>query len=121
MSAKRILIVDDEAELLELVKMRLEAHQYEVLTAASGTSGLECALKERPDLILLDVMMPGMDGNEVLRRLRHDERTRSIPVIMLTAKGDTRSILNAQSLWATDYFIKPFEASELLACIRKYL
>ena len=117
---KSILVVDDESELVELMKMGLEANGYQVITASDGKAGLETAVREKPDLILLDLMMPEMDGYEVLRRLRRLPAMRAIPVIMLTAKRDTRSILLTQELRATDYFIKPFESDALLACISKH-
>ena len=117
----KILVVDDEPQLVELLKMRLEVMGYSVLTAYDGQEGLAKATQEHPDLILLDIMMPKMDGCETLSRLKQQPETRAIPVIMLTAKGDTHSITRLQALRATDYFIKPFDATELLAFIRKYL
>jgi DNA-binding response OmpR family regulator len=117
----KILIVDDEPELREMLTMRLEANGYEVITAADGEEGLEQTKKEKPDLILLDIMMPGMDGLIVLSRLRNNLETSFIPVIMLTAKGDTSAIMESQRAGATDYVIKPFEPSQLLALIKRYL
>jgi DNA-binding response OmpR family regulator len=120
MMPKRILIIDDEIEFAEMVKMRLEANRYIVETAANGEEGLKKIQAQMPNLILLDVMMPGLDGYEVLRRLRHDPKMRHVPVVMLTAKGETKSIFKAQDLGSTDYLIKPCESAELLATVQKY-
>ena len=117
----KILLVDDEPDFVEMTKMRLEAQDYEVETAFDGNSGIYAAQRENPDLILLDVMMPGVDGFAVLRELRKNSATRSIPVIMLTAKGETKSIFKAQELRANDYLIKPCESEELLSVVRKNL
>ncbi len=121
MAKKRILVVDDEVDMVDGIKIMLEADSYEVITAFDGQEGLRKAQKESPDLILLDVMMPKMDGFEVLRRLRADSETQDIPVIMLTAKGDTESLFEASSLGSTDFFIKPFDAQELSNFIRRYI
>lgn len=118
--AKRILVIDDEADIVELIKAELEASHYEVTAAYDGESGLGKAFKEMPDLILLDIMMPKKSGYDVLSQLRNNEKTRNLPVIILSAKGETRSILESQNLGVTDYLIKPFEAQELLAYIRRY-
>ena len=118
---KSILIIDDEPEFAEMLKMRLEASAHNVQTAASGEEGLEKAAAEAPGLILLDVMMPGIDGYEVLRRLRTDDATRKIPVVMLTAKGEAKSIFKAQEMGAKDYIIKPCPSDELLRLVRRYV
>jgi len=121
MVKKRILVVDDEVDMVEGIKIMLEADNYEVIAAFDGQEGLQKAQEERPDLILLDVMMPKMDGFETLRRIRADSETQHIPVIMLTAKGDTDSMFKAHDLGSTDFFIKPFDAQELLDFIRRYI
>ena len=118
---KTILIVDDEVQFSEVLQMRLEANRYAVQTAASGEEGLQKAASLQPGLILLDVMMPGIDGYETLRRLRQDTKTRQIPVVMLTAKGESKSIFRAQELGASDYIIKPCPSEELLQMVRRYL
>lgn len=117
----KILLVDDEPALVDMVKMRLEANKYEVITAYNGREGLEKADAEKPDLILLDIMMPEMDGYEVLRKLRHKSEMLDIPVIMFTAKTDSQSIFETQDLKATDYIIKPFNPKDLLRLIKKYI
>lgn len=118
---EKILFIDDEPDLVKVVAVRLEASKYRVITASDGKEGLEKARIENPNLILLDIMMPGMDGFEVLRELKRDPKTTDIPVIMLTAKGESQSLFKAQELQSTDYLIKPFEAEELLSLIKKYL
>jgi DNA-binding response OmpR family regulator len=117
---KKILIVDDEPDFVEMVTMRLEANGYDVISANDGASGLACAKTEAPNLILLDVMMPGMDGFEVLRQLSRDPATRAIPVIMLTAKGESRSIFRAQEMGATDYLIKPMNSEQMLKMLARH-
>ena len=118
---KHILIIEDEAEFAALLKMRLEANKFHVTIASNGEKGLQQIKASVPNLILLDVMMPGIDGYEVLRRLRREPATRHTPIIMLTAKGESKSIFKAQDLGATDYLIKPCESTELLVIGRKYL
>ncbi len=118
---KRILLIDDEPEFVELITLRLEANQYEVMAASNGQEGFNKALSEKPDLIFLDIMMPRKNGLELLPQLKQHEQTRLIPVIMLTAKADTRSMLESQKLGATDYLIKPFDSKELLAVIQRYV
>ena len=119
--SKRILLVDDEADLLTLVQARLAANGYEVITAHNGLEGLEKASKEKPNLILLDVMMPRKDGFEVLRELKSNIETTSIPVVMLTAKGESQSFSKAKDLGAIDYITKPFNAEALLDLVKRYL
>ena len=121
MARKKILIVDDEADLVELLKTELEASGYDVIAALDGEQGVQKALLEKPDLLILDIMMPKMDGYEVLSQLRNNARTKHLPVIILSAKGETYSILDLQNLGATDYLIKPFESEEFLETIQKYL
>lgn len=118
---KKILIIDDERDLVEKLKKRLEMSGYEVSGAHNGFEGLEKAKKERPHLILLDIMMPDLDGFEVLNRLRKSMETALTHVIMITAKGDTPSILMAEKSFATDYIIKPFQIPDLLNMIQKYI
>lgn len=117
---KTILIVDDEPDFVDMITLRLEANGYRVLKAYDGDSAFEEARRSNPDLILLDVMMPGKDGFKVLRELRRDEATRDTPVVMLTARGETKSIFKAQDSGATDYLIKPCESAELVQTCAKY-
>jgi len=117
---EKILIVDDELEVIESMQEWLEVHGFEVLTAQDGKTGLGIAFGEKPDLILLDVVMPGMSGYQMLQRLRAKEETRNIPVLMLTAKGRVEDILESQSL-RVDHFVKPADSEELLATVKKQL
>jgi CheY-like chemotaxis protein len=117
---KKILVVDDEPEFVEMIRMRLESAGYEVLEANDGYDGLAKARGQNPSLILLDVMMPGLDGFRMLQKLRQDPDTNPIPVVMLTAKGESKSILKAQQHGARDYLIKPIESKELMAMVRRY-
>jgi len=117
----KILLIDDEKDLVETLTFRLEANGYEVIKAYDGREALEKAGKERPNLILLDVMMPQIDGFEVLKRLKNNSETERIPVIMLTCKKESSSIFKGEDLGALDYIIKPFEAEELLRLIKKYI
>lgn len=119
--AKRILVVDDEPALVEMIKKRLEANDYEVITSYGGQEALDKAETEKPDLILLDIMMPGMDGFQTLGRLRGSQVTRYTPVIMLTCKGETSSIFKAHDLGSTDYIIKPFDPKRLLDVIKRHI
>jgi DNA-binding response OmpR family regulator len=117
---KKILMIDDEQDYADMVQMRLEANHYEVVTANNGADGLQAAQTQHPDLILLDVMMPGMDGFEVLRKLRRSETTKHIPVVMLTAKGESKAIFHSQELGANDHLIKPCESQELLDVVARH-
>ena len=112
MSSKKILLVDDDETLLELVADQMRAVGYVPVTAKGGIEGLQLATETAPDLVVLDVMMPGMDGWEVCRRLR--ERS-SVPIIMLTAKGEEIDKLRGFHLGVDDYVTKPFSFAELVA------
>ena len=119
--AQKILIIDDEPDLIRLLESRLKSYKYEVLSAFDGNAGLELARSKRPDLIILDVVMPGMGGFEVLNHLKHTSETSGIPVIMLTQKKDSGSMLDAEEMGGTDYISKPFEPGELLKIIKRYI
>ena len=116
----KILAIDDEPEFLEQVKIFLEQEGHKVETALDGVTGLEKVSQFQPGLILLDIIMPGMDGFEVLKRLSWKQGTNQIPVVMLTAKGETESVFKAQDLSAMDYLIKPFTAESLLEVVNRY-
>ncbi len=118
---KKILIVDDEAELRATLRQWLEQAKYYILEAADGRQALNVIRNERPHLVLLDVKMPEMDGWEVLQAIRADDEMSSLPVIMLTAYGETDSLLESQRMHANDFFIKPFKLEELLIFIKRYL
>lgn len=116
----KILVIDDEPEIVRQVESWLAEKPYKVIGANDGKTGLEAVAREHPDLILLDIMMPGMKGHEVLRALKLSAGTRGIPVIMLSQKLGTSSILDAQDYGASDYLTKPFLPEELLKTIRMY-
>lgn len=118
--AKRILLVDDEQDILDLLKYNLEAEGYETISASDGLQALELA-QSGPDLIILDVMLPGKDGWEVLRQLRQTENTKHIPVIFLTAKGGEIDEVVGLELGADDYIVKPISIRKLLARVKTVL
>ena len=118
---KKILVVDDSPSISMLMKAELEENDFEVVTASDGSEGIKKAEEESPDLILLDVMMPGRDGFETLEDLKAQETTKQIPVIMLSGKGDTSALFEGQELGAADYVIKGCEMPELLKCIRRHI
>ena len=117
----RILVVDDDPVNVEVLRVRLSAQGYEVVTAIDGEEGLQRARELEPDLVLLDVMMPKLDGISVLKELKADITLRFMPVILLTAKADTRDIVNGLGAGADDYLTKPFEQSALVARVRSLL
>jgi len=119
--AKRILMVDDEPEFLEMVKTRLEAGGYEVITASDGQQGLDKAKKEKPDLIILDLMLPKMDGYKVCGFLKKDTRYSGIPIIILSARAQEEDMKLGEELGADAYIIKPFDAPVLLNKIKEFL
>lgn len=114
----RILIVEDEKKIARFLELELKHEGYEVLTAFDGRSGLDTALNEDPDLLILDLMLPELSGIEVCRRLRH---TSDVPIIMLTAKGEVEDRIIGLELGADDYLIKPFSPRELVARVRALL
>jgi two-component system alkaline phosphatase synthesis response regulator PhoP len=113
-----VLVVDDEAPIRLLCRVNLEAEGMNVLEAADGPSGLEAARRERPDVILLDVMMPGLDGWRVAEELLEDSATASIPIIFLTARAELRDRARGLDLGGLDYVTKPFNPVELAGLIR---
>jgi diguanylate cyclase (GGDEF)-like protein len=121
LSLGKILVVEDEAALRTILKLQLEGAGYEVATAQDGVEGLERVNGDPPDLILLDLMMPRMDGCEVCRRLKSSFVTSHIPVIMLTARGELRDKLAGLEIGANDYVSKPYSHQELLARVRNIL
>jgi two-component system, OmpR family, alkaline phosphatase synthesis response regulator PhoP len=121
MSGEKILIVDDEEDILELVAYNLNREGYKTVKAASGEDALKKSLSETPDLIVLDLMLPGIDGLDVMKKLRKESATKKIPTIMLTAKGEEADIITGLELGADDYITKPFSPRVLLARIRAIL
>lgn len=115
---QRILVIEDETNIQELLKYNLEKNGYKVVVADNGVDGLKEAAANVPDLILLDLMLPGLDGLEVCKRLRADKRTKKVPIFMLTAKGEELDKVLGLELGADDYITKPFSIKELVARIR---
>ncbi|MGA7829155.1 MAG: response regulator transcription factor [Geobacteraceae bacterium] len=118
---KTILIIEDERDLLDLVAFNLEREGYRVLTALDGKDGLETAQTRHPDLIILDLMLPGIMGTDICRILKNSEKTASIPIIMLTAKGEEIDRVVGFEVGADDYVVKPFSNRELMLRIRAIL
>jgi DNA-binding response OmpR family regulator len=116
-----VLIIDDEEDVRRVVELNLRADGFEVYTASSGKSGIEVARKNKPKLILLDVMMPGMSGLEVLMELKWDKKLMKIPVIMLTAKSTVGDMDHAFNRRADDYITKPFDGENLGKLVSKKL
>lgn len=116
---KKILIVDDEEDVLSMLKLRLEAFGFAVFTASDGNSGYAAAKEVAPDLIILDLMLPGMDGYQVCRLLKFDQKYRAIPIIMLTAKSQAEDKEWGAKTGADSYFTKPFDAAQLTAKIKE--
>ena len=119
--AERVLIVDDTLQNIQVLGTVLREQQYQINVAQNGLQALEMVAKVPPDLILLDVMMPEMDGFETCTRLKADEKTREIPIIFLTAKVETEDIVRGFELGAVDYVTKPFNSTELLARVKTHL
>lgn len=120
-SQAKILLVDDEPDLVGTVKYRLKFCHYEVVTASDGKEGLEKAVSEKPDLILLDTNMPVMNGHEMLEHLRNNPELKNIPVIMLTALCEPQDIASASAHGIADYVTKPFDFTELMEKIKSAL
>ena len=121
MDRKKILLVDDSSTVLLMEKMILSKSPYDLVTASDGQEGLDKAVAERPDLILLDVVMPRMDGFEVCRRIRQRDEMRGVPVIMVTTRGELTSVETGYQSGCTDYITKPINGLELLSKVKNYL
>ena len=121
MAKQTILIVDDEASIRDMVAMTLELNGFDCLEAADAITAHSLIVDQRPDLVLLDWMMPGTSGIELSRRLRRDNATKEIPIIMITAKGEERNKIEGLETGADDYVTKPFSTKELMARIRAVL
>lgn len=118
---KKILVVDDEPNILKLVSFILTSRGYEVIEASLGAEGIAKAKAEKPDLIILDVMMPKMDGFKAAKRLRADKATSTIPILMLSSKAQFEDKMRGIESGAMDYITKPFEKDELLQKIESFL
>lgn len=121
MSDGRVLAIEDESDILEVIQYNLEREGYEVLTSKNGEDGLELIREEHPDLILLDLMLPDLDGLEVCRKIRSDDEIKQIPVIMVTAKDTESEVVLGLGVGADDYITKPFNPKELVARVKAVL
>ncbi|RDE11322.1 MAG: two-component system response regulator [Candidatus Thorarchaeota archaeon] len=118
---KKILVVDDEHLTTELAKVILEKHNFSVIIAEDGETALSLAQRENPDLILLDAVLPTMDGFTVCKKLRENKGFKNVPILMLTAKGSSNDIEKGRAAGADEYIIKPFSGKALVATIRRHL
>jgi two-component system, OmpR family, alkaline phosphatase synthesis response regulator PhoP len=121
MAKTKILVVDDEADIRELVRLNLAREGYEVLECESGEQALSLAHAQTPDLVVLDLMLPGMDGLEVCRKLKTDPKTAPTPIVILTAKGEETDVVAGLEVGADDYVVKPFSGKVLAARVRRLL
>ncbi|MEW6685142.1 MAG: response regulator [Candidatus Edwardsbacteria bacterium] len=115
---KKVLVVDDEPYIARVIRFKLEQEGFTVISAGNGLEGLQRMKEEKPDLVILDVMMPGMDGFEVYRQMKEEEELKKIPVIILTAKGQEVDRQKGLELGAADYITKPFSPTKLLQQIK---
>ena len=121
MAAEKILVVDDDETILDVVEENLNQHGFQPTRANSGEAALNSIAQDKPDAIILDWQMPGIDGNEVLKRLQADENTKQIPVMMLTAKSEVSDVSESLMLGAKDYIVKPFDHDNLIVRLRNIL
>lgn len=119
--SKVVLVVDDEADVLELVRYNLEKNGYRVITAVTGEEAVKKAMSALPNLVVLDLMLPGIDGLEVCKQLKSNPKTENIPVVMLTAKGEESDVVVGLEVGADDYITKPFSPKVLIARVRRIL
>jgi two-component system phosphate regulon response regulator PhoB len=120
-AGEKIVVIEDEPDILELLQFNLGREGYEVAAAGTGSEGLATVRRETPDLVLLDLLLPGVDGLDVCRQLRADPETRDVPIIMVTAKGEESDVVLGLGLGADDYVQKPFSPRELIARVRAVL
>ena len=118
---KKILIVDDEADILEILKFVLEAQGYECITASDGEEGLNLAREVKPDLIILDVMMPKINGYKISRLLKYDNKYKNIPILMITARSQEEDKIIGEETGADEYITKPFNVDFVVEKVKSYL
>jgi two-component system alkaline phosphatase synthesis response regulator PhoP len=121
MAKETILVIEDERDIVEVLEYNFQREGYTVLSATNGEKGLELARTKRPAVIILDIMLPGLDGLEVAKRLRQDPNTREISIVMLTAKGEESDVILGLGVGADDYVVKPFKLKELIARVKAVL
>ena len=118
---KKVLVCDDDAAILRVLEVNLQIEGYEVLTAKDGEEAVQLALESQPDLVILDVMMPRLDGYQACEKMKANDELRETPVIFLSARGERADIAEARSLGAAEYLTKPFDPMELLERVAKLL
>ena len=121
MSGQKVVVIEDEPDIQEVIEYNLSREGFRVLTASTGDEGVRRVVKEAPDLVLLDLLLPGLDGIEVCRKLKMDPVTQKIPIIMVSAKGEESDIVLGLGVGADDYISKPFRPKELIARVRAVL
>ena len=121
MSQRKIVVIEDEPDILEAIQYNLEREGFRVIAVARGDEGLKTVVREGPDLLLLDLLLPGLDGLEVCRQLKMDPVTQNVPIIMVSAKGEESDIVLGLGVGADDYVTKPFKPKELIARVRAVL
>jgi two-component system alkaline phosphatase synthesis response regulator PhoP len=121
MAKTKILVIDDENDIVDTVSFMLRSRGYDVITATDGGEGMTKAMLEHPDLVLLDIIMPVMDGFEVCLKLKKDKQTSRLPIIMFTARGDNEAVVKAKNVGADDYIVKPFNLPTLVTKINKLI
>ena len=119
--AKKILVVDDEPDILKVVIFRLKRAGYDVSTAVDGQGALDLVHKDKPDLMLLDLRLPIIDGTEVAKRVKSDEELKNIPIIILTASSDASRYKEIEEIKADDFMLKPFNPEELMVKVKKFI
>lgn len=115
---KKVVVIEDEPDIQEMIEFNLEKEGFRVVTASSGDDGIRAVVREAPDLVLLDLLLPGLDGIEVCRKLKMDPVTQKIPIIMVSAKGEESDVVLGLGVGADDYVTKPFRPKELIARVR---
>lgn len=121
MANKKILIVEDDVMLLEMIKIQLGEMGYDAVTAENGKDGLFKAIQEKPDLIMADIMMPELDGNEMIKLIRQNENLAKTPIVVVSALGREADVDTSMQVGANDYIIKPFFAADLEKLLKKHL
>lgn len=121
MTPKKILIVEDDVMLLEMIRIQLNEMGYEAITAVNGKDGLFKAIQEKPDLVIADIMMPELDGNEMIKLMRQEEHLAETPVVVVSALGREQDVDTSLQAGANDYIIKPFFAADLEKLLKKHL
>ena len=119
--APTVVVVEDEPDILEIIRYHLERERFRVLAAADGVQAIDVVRRQRPDLVLLDLLLPGLDGLDVCRQLKESAETRTVPIVMVTAKGEESDIVLGLGLGADDYITKPFSPRELVARVKAVL